>query len=196
MITLYRALVLPILEYCCQLWHPVVLGDVRKIEAVQRTFTSRITGMRQLSYWDRLKQLKLYSLERRRERYLIIYVWKMIRGLVPNFEEAGSIKLQTESGRRGKLCEIPRRIPGSAHRVETLRENSLVVLGPRLFNCLPRDARDWEGSLETFKEKVDTFLTTVPDKPTLPHYYQSAATNSIIHQLEQLRAARGVHNPV
>lgn len=192
MMTLYRALVLPILEYCCQLWHPVVLGDVRRIEAVQRTFTSRITGMNELSYWDRLRRLKLYSLERRRERYLMIYVWKIIQGLVPNFEGIGSITVQTDSERRGKMLEIPPMIRGSMKKITTLRENSLIVLGARLFNCLPRDAREWEGGLETFKEKVDRFLTTVPDKPALPHYHQSAASNSIIKQLEQMRAERGV----
>jgi hypothetical protein len=32
----------------------------------------------------RLKALKLYSLERRRERYTVLYMWKIIRGLVPN----------------------------------------------------------------------------------------------------------------
>ena len=126
----------------------------------------------------------------------MIYVWKMIQGLVPNFEEGGRITLQAESGRRGKMCEIPRMITGSTQRIRTLRENSLLVLGPRLFNCLPWDARNWEGSLEAFKEKVDTFLSTIPDKPSLPDYHQSAATNSVIHQLEQLRAARGVPNPV
>jgi hypothetical protein len=75
MISLFRALVLPNLEYYCQLWAPLKAGAVRKLEAVQRTFTYRISGMRELdlNYWDRLKHLGLYSLERRRERYIILY---------------------------------------------------------------------------------------------------------------------------
>ena len=40
--------------------------------------------MHDLSYNERLKALKLYSLQRRRERYCIIYVWKVLEGLVPN----------------------------------------------------------------------------------------------------------------
>ena len=58
------------LEYCCQLWAPLKEGEVRKLESVQRTFTSRISGMREimLDYWRWPKHLGLYSLERRRER--------------------------------------------------------------------------------------------------------------------------------
>jgi hypothetical protein len=35
-------------KYCCQLWAPIEEGAVRKLEAVQRTFTYRISGMREL----------------------------------------------------------------------------------------------------------------------------------------------------
>ena len=53
---LYRALVLPIFEYCSQLWHPVQLGISRSLEAVQRSFASRLKGMEQLlNYWERLE---------------------------------------------------------------------------------------------------------------------------------------------
>ena len=41
--------------------------------------------MESLDYSERLVFLKLHSLQRRRERYCIIYVWKIIEGLVPNF---------------------------------------------------------------------------------------------------------------
>ncbi|MPC13244.1 hypothetical protein E2C01_005968 [Portunus trituberculatus] len=30
-----------------------------------------------LNYWERLKELRLYSLQRR-ERYLVMYVWKIL----------------------------------------------------------------------------------------------------------------------
>ena len=63
--------------------------------------------MRDLNYWDRLSRLKLYSLERRRERFIIIYTWKIITGLVPNLESQIS-KIQTHINvRRGLLCKIP-----------------------------------------------------------------------------------------
>ena len=36
--------------------------------------------MEELDYHERLKKLNLYSLERRRERYLIIYGWQQLEG--------------------------------------------------------------------------------------------------------------------
>ena len=83
MLTLFKAMVIPVLEYCCQLWSPSRVGLIRKIEGVQRTLTYRITRASD-NYWERLRQFGIYSLERRRERYQIIYVWKTINDIVPN----------------------------------------------------------------------------------------------------------------
>ena len=44
------------------------------IEAIQQTFTYKITEVHHLNYWERLQELKFYSLQRRRERYIIIYI--------------------------------------------------------------------------------------------------------------------------
>ena len=49
MLTLYRALVLPIAEYCCQLWSPTAIGKIKELESIQRSFTSRIRGMENLT---------------------------------------------------------------------------------------------------------------------------------------------------
>ena len=65
-------------------------------------YTKHITGMHDLSY-ERLKALKLYSLQRRREKYCIIYVWKVLEGLVPNFSHP---IIATLSDRRGRSCTI------------------------------------------------------------------------------------------
>ncbi|KAK3894888.1 hypothetical protein Pcinc_001384 [Petrolisthes cinctipes] len=42
MLTLYKSLVVRLLEHCCQLWSPWIPGNIRALEAVQRSFTSRI----------------------------------------------------------------------------------------------------------------------------------------------------------
>ena len=59
--------------------------------------------MQGLDYNDRLVYLKLHSLQRRRERYCIIYVWKIIEGLVPNFSNA---IVCSYSDRRGRSCIV------------------------------------------------------------------------------------------
>ena len=63
--TRFKALILPRLDYCSQLWSPRLIKDIIRIEKVQCSFTKFITGMRDCSYSDRLSLLKLYSLQRR-----------------------------------------------------------------------------------------------------------------------------------
>ena len=74
MLILYKALVLSMVEYCSALWSPQKLGLVREVEAVQREFTKKISGLENKSYTERLKVLCLFSLERRRDRsYLYMF---------------------------------------------------------------------------------------------------------------------------
>ena len=96
LLTLFKSLVQPHLDYCCQLWSPDKQELINKIEQVQKSLVSRISDSRlaHLSYWDKLRKLHLYSQERRRERYLIIFIWKISQGLVEGysipFTERGS----------------------------------------------------------------------------------------------------------
>ena len=43
MLALLKSLVIPLLEYCCQLWNPWKAKDIQAIEAIQQTFTCKIT---------------------------------------------------------------------------------------------------------------------------------------------------------
>ena len=56
----------PVLEYCCQVWNPSYKCDINKIEAVQRRFTKKMCGFRDLTYGERLSKLNRESLEERR----------------------------------------------------------------------------------------------------------------------------------
>ena len=78
MITLWKALVQPVLDYCSHLW------SSQQLEAVQRVFTRKITGMGGYNFRGRLNKLGLYSQQRRRESYRAIYVWKILEKLVPD----------------------------------------------------------------------------------------------------------------
>ena len=84
MLTLFKTMVRSRLEYCCPVWNPSKITDIEAIENVQRNYTRRILGCQQLDYWDRLKKLDLLSLQRLRERYILIHTWKMANDLAPN----------------------------------------------------------------------------------------------------------------
>ena len=61
-----------------------------------------------------------------------------------------------------------------------------------IFNSLPKELRECEGSLETFKRKLDKFLEVIPDKPPLPGYRDAAEGNSLPQQIAHMRAQQFV----
>ena len=160
--TLWKSLIQPHIDYCSPLWFsPVNTNTLRNIENLQRRFMRRITGLSELNYWQRLKYLKLYSQERRLERYRIIYTWKAIKNIIPN------CGLSTQySERRGRLVNIKPLNNKCSLRISTVRDGSFFVNGPRLFNSLPSKLRNNSNcSVDTFKKHLDVFLSSVPDKP-------------------------------
>ena len=187
MLTTWKSLVLPILDYCSQLWCPQKRGEIQQIEEIQKSFTRKIPlpGGRE-NYWNRLGSLHLYSLERRRERYRIIYVWKILENMVPNLtSERNQIK-QTTSLRFGRQCVIPPASKSATTRIRSLREGSLCVNGAQLFNVLPAHIRNLTNvELPVFKQKLDEFLGTVADEPLSPGYTaaRQAKSNSLIHMV-------------
>ena len=48
-----------------------------------------------------------------------------------------------------------------------IRSESFQVRGPTLYNCLPKELRSLEGSMETYKTKLDEYLSKLPDRPCL-----------------------------
>ena len=165
MVLLYKSLVRSKLEYCCPLWHSRNIADIQMIESVQRTFTSKIIGMEGLNYWGRLKKLRLMSLQRRRERYIIFYLWKVIHGHYTN-------ELNFEfrfSDRRG-IVALVKPIINHNSKAQTLYDSLFAVMAAKLWNIL-----DGEITLHTdffiFKAAVDKYLSTFSDKPPIQGYY-------------------------
>ena len=103
MMTLFISLVLFRLDYASQLWSPHLLTYVYLLEKVQRSFTKHIAGMHTMSYEERLKHMNLYSIQRRRDRYQIIYLWKIIEKIIPNLSAPITC---TYSERRGRSCAL------------------------------------------------------------------------------------------
>ena len=154
MLTLFKSLVLPRLDYGSQLWSPHLVKHIDKLEKIQRSFTKHITGMQSLEYSERLISLKLYSLQRRRERYCIIYVWKIIEGLVPR---RSCIVSHVNLGRLGSLAY-----------------NSFRWRAIRLFNAMPKYIRCISScSVVSFKSKLDCYLKNIVDLPGRPGFSNS-----------------------
>ena len=100
---LWKSLIQPQIDYCSQLYFPTKASDMERIESLFKTFSKKIPALRNLSYWERLRQLKLYSQERRIKRYRILYAWKKQKGLAPNCV----LEFSSSDSRRGLECIIP-----------------------------------------------------------------------------------------
>jgi hypothetical protein len=125
MLQLYKSLIGCRVEYCCPLWNPSRIADVQSIENIQRQFTRRILGLNNVNYWNRLKELNLSSLQRRRERYAIFQTWKILHGVCPNnFRMDMAIK---ESARLGPKAPLPNMPKGASAAAKTCCDCSLAV---------------------------------------------------------------------
>ena len=78
---LYKALVRPHLEYGVPVWSPHLQKNIKKIESVQRRATKQVNDLHNISYEERLRELKIPSLKRRRARGDLIETFKIVNGL-------------------------------------------------------------------------------------------------------------------
>jgi ribonuclease P/MRP protein subunit RPP40 len=173
--TLWRSTIQPHQDYASQLWSPVdQVGDLVDQEGPLRTFTKRASGLRDLDYWTRLAVLRLQSVQRRAERYKLLYTVKMLHSMVPNV----GVSVHSEiSSRGGRTLSIPDN-KGSRAAVRSQKNRFLLTEGPRLFNSLPIEIRNFTGPFMGFKHLVDLHLDELPDCPHLDHEYVPAAVDS------------------
>ena len=187
MLQLWKSIVIPHLDYCSQLWNPHHANAIQQLEDLQKAFIQHINGFRHANYWTTLNKLGLYSLQRRRERYQIIYLWSILESKVPNIINAtGSSLITTQSepdSRRGRTIHIPL---VKRSRYSTLRYHSLPFHGARLFNAMPSDLRNLTNiSKDTFKFNLDRTLRDIPDEPLILRYtqFRQAPSNSLIDMI-------------
>ena len=148
---LYNAYVRPHLEYCVQAWSPHYQQDINMLEKVQRRATRLISGLSRLDYASRLKELGMYSLDRRYKRGDMIEVFKIFNGL-DDLNLTDFFVVDTD-GRRGHS----RKLKVKTARLD-IRKYSFSVRVVDLWNKLSEEAVS-SNSLDTFKKILDRDMT-------------------------------------
>jgi len=177
LMTLYKSLVRSRVDYCCPVWSTVTKQNLCAVEAIQRSFTARISSFKDLNYWERLKKLHLMSLQRRRERYIILHMFKLYTGITNN-----DIGLKFHWNMRlGPMCVVPT-LNTKSKAVQTLQYNSFSTMGPMLFNRMPRMMKE-SVTLAAFKTSLDEYLMKIPDTPPTPGFYDNNLLNSSLFKV-------------
>ena len=171
---LLKQLIVPQVEYGCVIWHPRSQQHTTLLESVQRRYTKKFpcywVHNNELdryechtSYADRLKYLKIFSLERRRERYVILMIYTVAIKHIVNPD------LVVEVDQRGRWY-VQRKFtknPTIPTWIQYARNNGFHSFGPSLFNSLPGHLRikvespaasGRQAQVSSFKRKLDKFL--------------------------------------
>ena len=144
---LYVSLIRPILEYGNVVWSPKLMKHVHDLERTQRRVTKLIPNLKDKSYEERLKALKLPTLAYRRLRGDVIETYKYTHSIYK--VEVLPFKLDNDTSRRNNGYKILKERYKNACRQNYY--GNRVVNG---WNALPSEVVQ-APSLNSFKSRID-----------------------------------------
>jgi len=150
-VPLYSEIVRPHMQYCIQVWGPQYGKGVELLERAQRRAMKMIRGLEHLPYEDRLRELGLFSLEKKRLRGDLIAAFQYLKGDYKKGGESTFVRVDSDRTRGNgfKLKEGRLRFD--------VRGKFFITESDEVLNRLPREVVD-APSLEMFKARLDEAL--------------------------------------
>ena len=164
LVPLFKSLVRPILEYGNVVWKNCIKKYMNKIENVQRKFTRHIKGLQNTSYEERLKKIKLPSLEYRQLRNDMIQVFKIAKNFYDPVSTNSVFEFANNSRLRGHTFKINKQHTNKS-KYKNFFSNRIV----NNWNRLPKEIVNAE-SLNEFKNKFDEFNKDIMFSTDIDYY--------------------------
>jgi hypothetical protein len=154
---LYVSLVRPHLEFAVPVWNPHLKGDIEELENIQHRATRLLPSLKKVEYKERLRKLRLTTLETRRKRGDLIQFYKIVNGLDHIKWKKGPEKIvqgdkngpAARNLRKGGICF--RREPAN---ICTSRNEFFLNRVIPFWNELPQKVREAK-TLNCFKAGLD-----------------------------------------
>ena len=170
MVPLFKSMVRPIVEYANPVWSPYLKQDIKTIENIQKHFTKKIYGMRKKGYHERLKLLKLPSLEYRRLRGDMIEVYKILHGIYDSKSTDKLLTLLPEVSITRKTNNLSLLKKRTNHNPF---QNFFTNRVNNPWNALPNDVVN-AVNVNSFKNKIDAHFRRYIYRTDLNFLYNTA----------------------
>ena len=154
-IRLYKQFVRPHLEFSSSVWSPWTVNDINCLEDVQRKAVKMVSGLNSNDYDERLKELGLWRLEKRRKMADLVQCFKIVKRIgnvksgfvhVQNPEDQGRNRPQT------RTFADPLNLKKQRCKLD-IRKNFFTCRVADWWNELPHDIKHAD-TVATFKRRL------------------------------------------